>query len=84
MEGPAGDGNLRHARARACAFSLKSSGKGHGFSIRVGHLEGSALLIGCPMREWILMLSPIAVLLYFFVYPDQLRLVSDLVGTFIR
>jgi hypothetical protein len=36
------------------------------------------------MREWIMMLSPVAVILYFMVYPDQLRLVSDLVGSFIR
>ena len=45
----------------------------------VGQTDRSVctLSVEYPMREWIMMLTPVAAIMYFVVYPDQLAAVGD-------
>ena len=49
---------------------LETSRAGYG-RIRHNELEGDDLAGGVPMREWLLVLAPIAAIVYFLTYPSE-------------
>ena len=60
-------------------FFQNSIGLLDALSMCVGQTDRSVctLSVEYPMREWIMMLTPVAAIMYFVVYPDQLAVVGD-------
>lgn len=68
----------------AIDFSRKWSELSDDFSICVRQPDEAECLIGVPMREWMLMLTPVMAFLDLMLHPGHLQIISNWVGRLIQ